>query len=366
MSGKSTLMRAVLACSLLSNAGLFAPCTSAVVPRFDCFFLRTASYDIPAEDKSAFALEMDDVRDDADNPRWTYTMEDGKCTDSLALQTAKKYNIPASVIARAQALSENFDQVRRGGGSSSSSSSSKASTNGGGDVSANVWWPSEDGEGWGGGSSAGGFKTMEDASQVVCRVADRPDRDLISVESGYGTPPALEGRSCLYVLRYSALLGGGGGNGASGGGDEGRGVGREPSSEADMAEGGGGHAHGEARTLSGEGETEVGKPSSPDGDKGKGKEEGEEEAGVWFYVGESDSIRERLKRHAKRWGDGRGSGRGGGGGARAFKLDAVVVPVENRSEARRLETALIRAMKDEGFHLVSDKDGSRTHFSSWK
>ncbi|CAN0468123.1 unnamed protein product [Hapterophycus canaliculatus] len=33
MSGKSTLMRSVLACSLLSNAGLFAPCTSAVVPR---------------------------------------------------------------------------------------------------------------------------------------------------------------------------------------------------------------------------------------------------------------------------------------------------------------------------------------------
>lgn len=29
---------------------------------FDGFFLRTASYDIPAEDKSAFALEMDDVR----------------------------------------------------------------------------------------------------------------------------------------------------------------------------------------------------------------------------------------------------------------------------------------------------------------
>ncbi|CAN0044287.1 unnamed protein product, partial [Ectocarpus fasciculatus] len=192
--------------------------------------------------------------DDADNPRWTYTMEDGKCTDSLALQTAKKYNIPASVIARAQALSEKFDQVRRGGGNSSSSSSSKASTNGGGDVSVSdddggdVWWPSEDGEGWGGGSSAGAFKTMKDATQVVCRVADRPDRDLISVESGYGTPPALEGRSCLYVLRYSALLGGGGGSGASGG-DEGPLVGPgEPSSEAVVAGGGEeGHAHGEAR-----------------------------------------------------------------------------------------------------------------------
>lgn len=33
MSGKSTLMRSVLACSLLANAGLFAPCTSATVPR---------------------------------------------------------------------------------------------------------------------------------------------------------------------------------------------------------------------------------------------------------------------------------------------------------------------------------------------
>lgn len=29
---------------------------------FDGFFLRTASFDIPAERKSAFALEMDDVR----------------------------------------------------------------------------------------------------------------------------------------------------------------------------------------------------------------------------------------------------------------------------------------------------------------
>lgn len=35
------------------------PCASI---SFDGFFLRTASYDIPAEDKSAFALEMDDVR----------------------------------------------------------------------------------------------------------------------------------------------------------------------------------------------------------------------------------------------------------------------------------------------------------------
>lgn len=32
------------------------------MPRFDNFFLRTASYDVPSEAKSAFALEMDDMR----------------------------------------------------------------------------------------------------------------------------------------------------------------------------------------------------------------------------------------------------------------------------------------------------------------
>ena len=62
MSGKSTLMRAVLVTALLGNCGLFVPCDKAVIPRYDNFFLRTASYDVPSEAKSAFALEMDDMR----------------------------------------------------------------------------------------------------------------------------------------------------------------------------------------------------------------------------------------------------------------------------------------------------------------
>ncbi|CAM9544014.1 unnamed protein product [Choristocarpus tenellus] len=92
MSGKSTLMRATLSAALLSNAGLCAPCRSATVPRYDGFFLRTASFDVPSEGKSAFALEMDDVRSDNENPKWTYTMEEGKCTDSLALQVRSRQN----------------------------------------------------------------------------------------------------------------------------------------------------------------------------------------------------------------------------------------------------------------------------------
>jgi hypothetical protein len=62
MSGKSTLMRSVLVIALLANCGLFVPATSAKIPKFETFFLRTASYDVPSEAKSAFALEMDDIR----------------------------------------------------------------------------------------------------------------------------------------------------------------------------------------------------------------------------------------------------------------------------------------------------------------
>jgi hypothetical protein len=62
MSGKSTLMRSTLVAALLANAGLFVPCDRAFVPRFDSFSMRTASFDVPIEGKSAFAMEIDDMR----------------------------------------------------------------------------------------------------------------------------------------------------------------------------------------------------------------------------------------------------------------------------------------------------------------
>ena len=63
MSGKSTIMRSILAAALLANAGLFIPCNEgACIPAYDSFFLRTSSYDVPSEGKSSFALEMDDMR----------------------------------------------------------------------------------------------------------------------------------------------------------------------------------------------------------------------------------------------------------------------------------------------------------------
>ena len=63
MAGKSSLMRSMTVAALLGNAGLMAPVEAGtVVPRYDCFFLRTASFDVPSEGKSAFAQEVDDLQ----------------------------------------------------------------------------------------------------------------------------------------------------------------------------------------------------------------------------------------------------------------------------------------------------------------
>eukprot|EP00466_Bigelowiella_natans_P010135 jgi/Bigna1/82345/fgenesh1_pg.91_\ len=62
MAGKSTFMRSLLTTALLGNCGLYVPAVSAYIPRYDSYFLRATSHDIPSEGKSAFALEMDDLR----------------------------------------------------------------------------------------------------------------------------------------------------------------------------------------------------------------------------------------------------------------------------------------------------------------
>jgi hypothetical protein len=62
MAGKSSLMRSMTVAALLSNAGLMAPLDGGLMPRYDSYFLRTASFDVPSEGKSAFAQEVDDLQ----------------------------------------------------------------------------------------------------------------------------------------------------------------------------------------------------------------------------------------------------------------------------------------------------------------
>ena len=61
MAGKSSLMRTMAVSALLANAGLMAPVESAAVPRYDKYFVRVAAFDAPAEGKSSFAQEVDDL-----------------------------------------------------------------------------------------------------------------------------------------------------------------------------------------------------------------------------------------------------------------------------------------------------------------
>ena len=186
MSGKSTIMRATLVAALLANCGLCIPAgEGSSVPRYDCFFLRTTSHDIPSEGKSAFGLEMDDMRVilrdstcasivmideigkgtssrdgaaiagaileylDSQNtsgifathlhevlalplvthrmskrrmgiknktesskltdPEWSYRLESGTCTDSMAIVTARAFGLPESIVQRAEALQGKYD-----------------------------------------------------------------------------------------------------------------------------------------------------------------------------------------------------------------------------------------------------------------
>jgi len=44
---------------------------------------------------------------------WTYLLEDGECLDSLALETARRYGLPSSLISRAEQLSHSFDVICR-------------------------------------------------------------------------------------------------------------------------------------------------------------------------------------------------------------------------------------------------------------
>mmetsp|Transcript_5014 Transcript_5014/g.20573 ORF Transcript_5014/g.20573 Transcript_5014/m.20573 type:complete len:295 (-) Transcript_5014:650-1534(-) len=64
------------------------------------------------------------------------------------------------------------------------------------------------------------------------------------------------------------------------------------------------------------------------------------------YVGETDAIRDRLARHRKK-------------GPRWRAAHALVVPVGDKSVARRVETLVIRALKSRGVTLESVVDGDR-------
>lgn len=110
------------------------------------------------------------------------------------IKTARKYNIPGSIITRAKALSAVFDDVCRG--------SSRGAESAGEREESPSWWPSE-GRGWGG-KSPGGFRTMTDAikaslirarnvtvGQNFSAILKIPERDLIAMSKGFLSVPYM-------------------------------------------------------------------------------------------------------------------------------------------------------------------------------
>ena len=196
--------------------------------------------------------------------KWTYQLEDGRCLDSMAWYTARKYGIPETILERARVLGGNFDETCRGGGRE--------------------------------GGREGG-RTLEGVEEVLTDVLERyygsssfsssrPPSfpPFHRVSSGFDPSPSLEGNACLYILFLRS----------------------SPSSSL---------------------------PPS-------------------FYVGETESVRQRLAQHRARFDGGREGGKEGG-------LEALAVPLSSKSEARVLEGLMINAMIERGFPLWSDKDGRR-------
>lgn len=336
MAGKSTVLRSTAAAALLSVCGLAAPLGSrSLVRRFDHLFVRGASADVPAEQKSAFGAEMGDVaallrccgpkslvfvdelgrgtsprdgtrlagavleemaqagmggifathlhdilnlplhardrirtkqmaiheHDDAGKEvsrySWTYRIEDGVCTDSMALITASRFGLPSKVLERAAY----FERFLRGSDSEvrqpveeratdldTSSSPGRAVSLGGG--------PNVEALG------------LETAQRILEGITGG---SAVSIPSTWSTPPALEGQSCVYVVQL-----------------------KDP---------------------------------------------------LCYYVGETDKLRQRLAQHRAK-------------GERWSRCDAIAVAITGgKSEARSVESRIIQSLAQAGFDLQSTSDG---------
>jgi hypothetical protein len=357
MSGKSTLMRSALVAALLANSGLFVPCSSAEVPRYDSFFLRATSYDIPSEGKSAFAIEMDDMHivlrdstahslimvdeigrgtssrdgaclagallealervgvsgifsshlhevlrlplqlpdlvykrmgwelqdgsvmegeDSSAEVRWTYSIEDGVCEDSMALQTARAYHIPASIVARAAHLSAEFDCAMHGRNLPAPIPERADQADQAGRVEQVITEPEVV-------TRSYALEDLRDQLRTLAAEAGC-DSQVHIVDHSVDPAASLAGTSCVYVL-------------------------------------------------------EILKP-------GRGPS--------MLYVGETDAVSERVRTHRRQT----------YAASEGYRVRVAVLRTRDKGTSRLLERNVIRSLKQEGYWVTSDSDGRHTNFGS--
>ncbi|KAL3763788.1 hypothetical protein ACHAWU_001908 [Discostella pseudostelligera] len=102
---------------------------------------------------------------------WTYTLEDGVCTNSLALLTASKFGLPESIIKRASELSKFWD--------SNSSEQMESVVN-----------------------MIDRSTVMNDIQYATTILEETVGKGrIIQIPPSYMSPPSLEGKSCVYILQ---------------------------------------------------------------------------------------------------------------------------------------------------------------------
>lgn len=71
-----------------------------------------------------------------------------------------------------------------------------------------------------------------------------------------------------------------------------------------------------------------------------------------LYVGETESVRQRLRQHRDAY------------RAKGYSFSAAVLAVRDKSAARRVETTLINNLKVRGFDIENDTDSKHVLFST--
>ena len=119
----------------------------------------------------------------ADDYSWTYRIEDGVCTDSLALVTAARFGLPQSLLERAAALN---DELVASDASTSSAFEMQKGVNG--DVVNGKYKRKE--------ATASGL-------DLACGILGVDDSSAYRIPPQWSPPPSLEGSSCVYIVELN-------------------------------------------------------------------------------------------------------------------------------------------------------------------
>jgi len=114
---------------------------------------------------------------------WMYELEDGVCTDSMALVTAKRFGVPNSILQRA----EEFDQDLPDGWSRSTTLSSV--------INGSIPVPEPNG-------AALHPSSLEEAAALAAPLI--PCSTTTYIAENYNAPPSFSGKQAVYILKLAS------------------------------------------------------------------------------------------------------------------------------------------------------------------